>query len=48
MNNKYFEKFTHQNRNKDIANASLYQISVNFENIGFWDQIWPKFWKTKH
>ena len=48
MNDTYFEKFTHQNRNKDIANVSLYQISVNFENIGFWDQIWPKFWKTKH
>ena len=42
MNDKYFEKSTHQSRNKDITNKSLYQISVNFENIGFWDQIWPK------
>ena len=42
MNDKYFEKFTHQNRNQDITSVSSYQISVNFENIRFWDQTRPK------
>ena len=39
MNDKYFETFTHQNRNQDITNVSSCQISVNFENIRFWDEI---------
>ena len=42
MNDKYFETFTHQNRNQDITNVSSCQISVNFENIRFWDQIRPE------
>ena len=47
MNNKYFEKL-HIKTVINLNSVPLYQISVNLENIRFWNQIYPKLYKRSN